>query len=169
MEWGALLKTLKTVKSCASIYAAISSAATALFPPGGISFTRRWKCLNRRRWKRRVCARSGSMQRKSSTGWHRWRRSILPYIGNDLMDLKHPGNAKKSMDSRFLKKILTEHEIEIVNLAENSDTALWSIWSCKDDAYIVIKKSHNEDSFMPRRWSVNILSLIHISEPTRLG
>ena len=63
---------------------------------------------------------------------------------------------KKSMDSRFLKKILTDHEIEIVNLAQNSDTALWSFWACKEAAYKVIKKSHNEDSFMPRRWSVNI-------------
>jgi len=63
---------------------------------------------------------------------------------------------KKSMDSRFLKKILTDDEIEIVNLARNSDTALWSFWACKEAAYKVIKKSHNEDSFMPRRWSVNI-------------
>lgn len=63
---------------------------------------------------------------------------------------------KKSMDSRFLKKILTDDEIEIVNLAQNSDTALWSFWACKEAAYKVIKKSHNEDSFMPRRWTVKI-------------
>ncbi len=60
------------------------------------------------------------------------------------------------MDSRFLKKILTDEEIEIVNLAQNSDTVLWSFWACKEAAYKVIKKSHNEDSFIPRRWSVNI-------------
>ena len=63
---------------------------------------------------------------------------------------------KKSMDSRFLKKILTDDEIEIVNLVKNSDAALWSFWACKEAAYKVIKKYHNEDSFIPRRWSVNI-------------
>ena len=60
------------------------------------------------------------------------------------------------MDSRFLKKILTDEEIEIVNSARNADTVLWSFWACKEAAYKVIKKSHHEDSFLPRRWSVNI-------------
>ncbi len=41
-------------------------------------------------------------------------------------------------------------------MAQNSDTVLWSFWACKEAAYKVIKKSHNEDSFIPRRWSVNI-------------
>ena len=63
---------------------------------------------------------------------------------------------KKSMDSRFLKKILTDEEIEIVNLAQNTDTALWSLWACKEAAYKVIKKSCNDDNFTPRRWSVNV-------------
>jgi phosphopantetheinyl transferase (holo-ACP synthase) len=63
---------------------------------------------------------------------------------------------KKSMDSRFLKKIITDEEIEIVNLAQNSDIALWSFWACKEVAYKVMKKSHNEDSLIPHRQSVNI-------------
>lgn len=60
------------------------------------------------------------------------------------------------MDSRFLKKTLTDEEIEIVNLSRNPDTVLWSFWACKEAAYKVIKKSHHEDSFIPRRWSVKI-------------
>jgi len=43
------------------------------------------------------------------------------------------------MDSRFLKKTLTDEEIEIVNLSRNPDTALWSFWACKEAAYKVIK------------------------------
>ena len=31
---------------------------------------------------------------------------------------------KKSMDSGFLKEIITDEENEIINLAQNSDTAL---------------------------------------------
>ena len=99
---------------------------------------------------------SVSMPHRSSTDWLKWRRIILPHIGNDVVDLKHSANVKKSMDLRFLKKILTDDEIEIVNFAENPDTALWSFWACKESAYKVIKKSHNEDSFIPHRWSVNI-------------
>jgi hypothetical protein len=72
------------------------------------------------------------------------------------VDLKDSANVKKSRDSRFLKKILTDEEIEIVNSAQNADSALWSFWACKEAAYKIIKKSHNEDSFIPRRWSVNI-------------
>ncbi len=60
------------------------------------------------------------------------------------------------MDSRFLKKILTDHEIEIVNSSGSSDAALWSFWACKEAAYKVIKKYHHENSFVPRRWSVDI-------------
>ena len=56
---------------------------------------------------------------------------------------------KKSMDSRFLKKIFTDEENEIVNLAQNSDTELWVFWACKEVAYKVMKKSYNEDSLIP--------------------
>jgi hypothetical protein len=72
------------------------------------------------------------------------------------------------MDSRFLKKILTDDEIEIVNLSQNSDMALWSLWACKEAAYKVIKKSHNTDSFIPRRWSVNI-GLTSAKQPASSG
>jgi len=46
---------------------------------------------------------------------------------------------KKSMDSRFLKIIITDEENEIVNLAQNSDTALWVFWACKEVAYKILK------------------------------
>jgi phosphopantetheinyl transferase (holo-ACP synthase) len=70
------------------------------------------------------------------------------------VDLKEPANAGKSRDSRFLKKILTDAEIEFVQHAENSGTALWSLWVCKETAYKVIKKSSPDASFLPRLWLV---------------
>jgi phosphopantetheinyl transferase (holo-ACP synthase) len=78
----------------------------------------------------------------------------LPYVGNDVVDLMEPANAEKSRDSRFLKKILTNAEIEFVQNAENPDTALWSYWACKETAYKVIKKSCSGAAFLPRRWAV---------------
>ena len=78
----------------------------------------------------------------------------MPYVGNDVVDLREPANAGKSRDSRFLKKILTNAEIEFVKNAENPDAALWSLWACKETAYKVIKKSCLDAAFLPRQWTV---------------
>ena len=78
----------------------------------------------------------------------------MPYVGNDVVDLREPANAGKSRDSRFLKKILTNAEIEFVQNAENPDTALWSCWAGKETAYKVLKKSFPDAAFLPRQWTV---------------
>jgi len=61
---------------------------------------------------------------------------------------------QKSRDSRFLKRILTDAEIELVKDAKNSDEALWSLWACKESAYKVIKKILPDTAFIPKRWQV---------------
>lgn len=78
----------------------------------------------------------------------------MPYVGNDVVDLREPANAGKSQDSRFLKKILTNAEIEFVQNAENQDVALWSHWACKETAFKVIKKIYTDTAFLPRQWQV---------------
>ena len=70
------------------------------------------------------------------------------------MDLREPANAGKNRDSRFLKKILTNAEIEFVQNAGNPDTALWSFWASKETAYKVIKKFCPDTAFLPRQWQV---------------
>lgn len=74
------------------------------------------------------------------------------YVGNDVVDLQDAANAGKSRDSRLLKKILTDVEIEFVKNAEQPDTALWSFWACKETAYKVIKKYCFDAAFIPRQW-----------------
>jgi phosphopantetheinyl transferase (holo-ACP synthase) len=78
----------------------------------------------------------------------------LPHVGNDVVDWKDPANAKKSRDIRFLRKILTDDEIEFVNDAECPDIELWALWAGKETAYKVLKKSVGKASFLPRRWTV---------------
>jgi phosphopantetheine--protein transferase-like protein len=78
----------------------------------------------------------------------------LPYVGNDVVDLKEPANAGKSRDPRFLKKILTDAEIEFIKNAERPQAALWSLWACKEAAYKVKNKSFPDIAFIPRRWQV---------------
>ena len=77
-------------------------------------------------------------------------------IGNDIVDWKDPANAKKSRDSRYLRKILTSAEIEFVRDAETPDIALWSLWACKETAYKVINKSGAGKPFLPRHWPVTL-------------
>jgi phosphopantetheinyl transferase (holo-ACP synthase) len=69
-----------------------------------------------------------------------------------VVDLKDAANLGKSGDSRFLKKILTDAEIEYVKNADNPDLELWSLWACKETAYKVIKKYLPDTAFIPRRW-----------------
>lgn len=78
----------------------------------------------------------------------------MPCVGNDVVDLKDASNAGKSGDSRFLKKILTDAEIEYVKNADNPDLALWSLWACKETAYKVMKKNFSGTAFIPRRWQI---------------
>src|SRR5512145_1317204 len=114
----------------------------------------RWKSLNRPVLSGPGCALSGSMRRRLSTGWRKWRRSILPFVGNDIIDLKDPANVQKSTDLRFLRKILTDAEIEQVRDSSDPDRALWSLWACKEAAFKVMKKRAGDAAFMPRRWFV---------------
>ena len=82
----------------------------------------------------------------------------MPYVGNDVVDLREPANAGKSRNSRFLKKILTNAEIEFVQNAKDPDATLWSYWACKETAYKVIKKSCLDAAFLPRQWTVTFKS-----------
>jgi hypothetical protein len=58
------------------------------------------------------------------------------------------------VDLRYLKKILTGVEIEIVQKAADPDLTLWSFWVCKETAYKVLKKFSAGIVFRPRCWSV---------------
>lgn len=55
---------------------------------------------------------------------------------------------------RYLKKILTDIEIDELHLSDSPDQALWSYWACKEAAYKVIQKITSDAAFVPRRWSV---------------
>jgi hypothetical protein len=72
------------------------------------------------------------------------------------VDWKDPANAKKSRNSRYLKKILTAAEIEFVRQSQNPDATLWSLWVCKETAYKVIRKSSTGAAFLPRHWPVKL-------------
>jgi hypothetical protein len=65
-------------------------------------------------------------------------------------------NKDKSRDSRYLKKILTDAEIEFIKDTEKKDEALWAFWACKEAAYKAVKKSFPNTAFMPGLWQVKL-------------
>ena len=59
----------------------------------------------------------------------------MPGVGNDVVDLKEPGNRGKSGDDRFLGRVFTAEERGLIAQAAAPDTRLWSLWAAKEAAY----------------------------------
>jgi phosphopantetheinyl transferase (holo-ACP synthase) len=86
-----------------------------------------------------------------------------------VVDLKDAANSGKSRDSRFLKKILTDAEIEYVTHADHPDSTLWLLWACKETAYKVIKKILPDSPFLPGRWPVVFTTLRLMDREGKVG
>jgi len=61
--------------------------------------------------------------------------STLPGVGNDVVDLKDPENQGKSGDDRFLARVFTAEERELIARAAVPETLLWALWAAKEAAY----------------------------------
>ncbi|HPL65880.1 MAG TPA: 4'-phosphopantetheinyl transferase superfamily protein [Smithellaceae bacterium] len=70
------------------------------------------------------------------------------------MDLARQPNGRKSTDSRFLKKILTDTEIDQTGCSADPEAVLWSFWAAKEAVYKVLLKKNGHTAFIPNRWSV---------------
>ena len=78
---------------------------------------------------------------------------MLP-VGNDIVDLREPGNLGKSLDGRFLARIFTNDERELIMRAASPDGLLWALWASKEAAYKAISRDNPGVSSIPRRYSV---------------
>ncbi|WP_452230492.1 MULTISPECIES: 4'-phosphopantetheinyl transferase family protein [unclassified Lacinutrix] len=85
-------------------------------------------------------------------------------IGNDIVDLKKA--AKDSPDSyrdgkryqRFLDKIFTEKEQELIFYTEDKPQMLWLLWSMKEAAYKVHVQQFGKRFFNPKRLECELLT-----------
>lgn len=82
--------------------------------------------------------------------------STLPGVGNDIVDLKEPENRGKSGDDRFLGRVFTALEREMVAGARSPDTLLWSLWAAKEAAYKAVSGRDPSVCSIPRRYPVLI-------------
>ena len=75
-------------------------------------------------------------------------------IGNDLVDLRARESAGRSRDARFVARVFTAREAELIARSSSPDAALWMLWAAKEAAYKVAKKLHPDVIFAHSRYEV---------------
>ncbi|HEU6450356.1 MAG TPA: 4'-phosphopantetheinyl transferase superfamily protein [Gemmatimonadaceae bacterium] len=75
-------------------------------------------------------------------------------IGNDLVDLRAREAAGKSGDARFVKRVFTAREAELIAASSSPDIALWLLWAAKEAAYKVARKLSPTVIFAHSRYEV---------------
>lgn len=54
------------------------------------------------------------------------------HLGNDVVDLLHPGGGGRSRGTRFLDRVCSPAEKEIISSSSDPDLALWVHWAAKE-------------------------------------
>ena len=85
----------------------------------------------------------------------------MSHVGNDIVDLKAPAAKGKSKDLRFLKRVLTKNETEIMLNSDHPDTLLWFFWAAKETAYKAISKNSSAITSAPLKYEV----VLNMSDP----
>ena len=80
--------------------------------------------------------------------------NTLPGVGNDVVDLKDPENIGKSRDDRFLGRVFTAGERELIASVPSPDTLLWSLWAAKEAAYKAVSQADPAVCSIPHRYRV---------------
>jgi 4'-phosphopantetheinyl transferase EntD len=75
-------------------------------------------------------------------------------IGNDLVDLRAREAAGKSGDARFVARVFTAREAELIASSPSPDAVLWMLWAAKEAAYKVAKKLRPDVIFAHSRYEV---------------
>jgi phosphopantetheine--protein transferase-like protein len=80
--------------------------------------------------------------------------NTLPGVGNDVVDLKDPENIGKNRDDRFLGRVFTAGERELIASVSSPDTLLWSLWAAKEAAYKAVSSADPAVCSIPHRYRV---------------
>lgn len=57
------------------------------------------------------------------------------------MDLTDPANSRKSENARFIERVFTPGERDLIFSSPDPDHALWSVWACKEAAFKAVSKA----------------------------
>jgi phosphopantetheinyl transferase len=79
-------------------------------------------------------------------------------IGNDIVDLEVPSPLKSDRKKRFLDKVFTLQEKNLIDFSENPDVMIWRLWSMKESAYKIVNRAENKRSFAPLKLQCEIIN-----------
>ncbi len=88
-------------------------------------------------------------------------------IGNDLVDLKLPANQASAANDRFLQRVLSADEYDIVTASANPARLLWMHWAAKESAYKAWRRTAADLAFIQRNFHVTIAVLATADERAR--
>jgi len=57
------------------------------------------------------------------------------HLGNDVVDLLHPGGGRRGRGARFLDRVCSPAEKEIILASSDPDLALWVHWAAKESIF----------------------------------
>ena len=90
-------------------------------------------------------------------------RSLVNWIGNDVVDLEHSSLHGKLESRRFLKRVFTKSEQAIIARAGESDIELWCLWACKESAFKAFSKIlPTPPAFIHSAFEVSWTSMIQV-------
>ena len=56
-------------------------------------------------------------------------------IGNDIIDLSYAAKTSSWQHPRFLDKLFSSFEIEMIETSENKFVSIWKLWAMKEAGY----------------------------------
>ena len=92
----------------------------------------------------------------------------MPGVGNDVVDLKDPDNIGKGRDGRFIGRVFTAGERELIASAPSHDTLLWSLWAAKEAAYKAVSRGDPAACSIPNQYRVALDPEAATRKPGRL-
>lgn len=78
---------------------------------------------------------------------------MLPVtIGNDIVDLRAKEAQDKHSNRRFLAKVCSLAEIEMIKSSINPHQMLWTLWAIKEASYKALMKRYDIKRFIPNQF-----------------
>jgi phosphopantetheinyl transferase (holo-ACP synthase) len=72
------------------------------------------------------------------------------------VDLNDPHNMGKSRNLRFVNRVFTPREQELIFDSHKPDTMIWALWAGKETAYKIISKCYPSAASTPRLYEVSL-------------
>ena len=79
-------------------------------------------------------------------------------IGNDIVDLKQAAKASNWKRTRFLDKVFTKKEQQLIFSSKDQHQMVWLLWSMKEAAYKVNVQQFGKRFFNPKRLECKLVS-----------